>query len=307
MAFMTTISIRELLRAGANQLIATKQAIDLDDALLQVQLLFGHAASLERSAVLGLGLERPTPTVYKNFQALLNRRLTHEPLAYILGEQEFFGLPFYVGPGALVPRSETEILVEIAIKKAGVLRQQKAMPRFADVGTGSGILAICIARAFPDALVHGIDISNNALRWAKKNATRLATSKNLTFHQGNLLEPLQKSGIRDLDILVSNLPYIPSEEVLDLPEEIRQQEPLVAIDGGIDGLDLYRSLSLQLQGILSPESAIILLEVGAGQISWVEEIIMSALKNFTDRPITSAKHRDIRKIRRVLEVSYGVG
>ena len=305
MVFMTTVSIRELLRTAANQLITTKQAVDLDDALLQVQLLFGLAASLERSAVLGLGIEKPTPMVYKKFQALLNRRLTHEPLAYILGEKEFFGLPFYVGSGALVPRSETEVLVEIAIKKAGALEQQKAIPRFADIGTGSGILAICIARAFPNALVHGIDISNSALRWAKKNATRLVTAKNLTLHQGSLLEPLQKSGIHDLDILVSNLPYIPSEEVLDLPEEIRQQEPLIAIDGGIDGLELYRSLSLQLKGILSPERAVILLEVGAGQISWVEEIIMSAVKTFTDRPITSAKHRDIRKIRRVLEVSYG--
>jgi release factor glutamine methyltransferase len=106
--------------------------------------------------------------------------------------------------------------------------------------------------------------------------------------------------------LISNLPYIPSEEVLDLPKEIRQQEPLVAIDGGIDGLELYRKLSLQLEGILSPEGAVILLEVGAGQISWVEEIMMSTVQNLTDHPIVAAKHRDIRKIRRVLEIRYGI-
>ena len=303
---MTFLSTRELLRSAANQLIITKQAVDLDDGLLQVELLFGLAASLDRSAVLALGLEEPTAEVHERFQTLVNRRLTHEPLAYILGEKEFFGLPFRVGPGALVPRSETEVLVEIAIQRSRVLRQRKAVPRFADIGTGSGILAICISRAFPDALVHGIDISDSALRWARENATRLVTSEKLTFHQGSLLEPLQKSGVHDLDILISNLPYIPSEEVLDLPEEIRQQEPLVATDGGIDGLELYRKLSLQLEGILSPEGAVILLEVGAGQISWVEEIMMSTVQNLTDHPIVSAKHRDIRKIRRVLEIRYGI-
>ena len=104
---------------------------------------------------------------------------------------------------------------------------------------------------------------------------------------------------------MANLPYIPSEEVLKLPEEIRQQEPLVAIDGGVDGLELYRSLSLQLKGILSPEGAVILLEVGNGQISWVEEIMKSAVKNITNHSVISAQHRDIRKIRRVLEIRYG--
>ena len=101
---MTSLSTRELLRSAANQLITTKQAVDLDDGLLQVELLFGLAASLDRSAVLALGLEEPTAAVHERFQTLLNRRLTHEPLAYILGEKEFFGLPFRVGPGALVPR-----------------------------------------------------------------------------------------------------------------------------------------------------------------------------------------------------------
>jgi len=302
---MKPLTTRELLRNAANQLIATKQAINLDDGLLQVELLFGFATSLKRSAVLALGFEEPTAMVRKTFHTLLTRRLDHEPLAYILGEKEFFGLPFHVGTGVLVPRPETEILAEIAIERGRVLQKRKTRIRFADIGTGSGILAICLSRAFPDAWVHGIDISNSALHWAKENADRLTTAETLTFSQGSLLEPLQKLGTNDLDILVANLPYIPSEEVLKLPEEIRQQEPLVAIDGGVDGLELYRSLSLQLKGILSPEGAVILLEVGNGQISWVEEIMKSAVKNITNHSVISAQHRDIRKIRRVLEIRYG--
>jgi release factor glutamine methyltransferase len=302
---MKSLTTRALLRNAANQLIATKQAVNLDDGLLQVELLFGFAASLKRPAVLALGFEEPAAKVRKAFHTLLTRRLDHEPLAYILGEQEFFGLPFRVGTGVLVPRPETEILAEIAIECGRVLQKRKTRVRFADIGTGSGILAICLSRAFPRAWVHGIDISNSALHWAKENADRLTTAETLTFSQGSLLEPLQNLGINDLDILVANLPYIPSEEVLELPEEIRQQEPLVAIDGGVDGLELYRSLSLQLKGILSPEGAVILLEVGNGQISWVEEIMKSAVKNITNHPVISAQHRDIRKIRRVLEIRYG--
>jgi release factor glutamine methyltransferase len=302
---MKSLTIRELLRSAANQLILRKQATNLDDGLLQVELLFGLAASLKRSAVLALGSEEPTIIVRKAFQILLDRRLGHEPLAYILGEKEFFGLPFRVGTGVLVPRPETEILVEIAIERGRTLYRRKTRARFADIGTGSGILAICLSTTFPDALIHGIDISDTALHWAKDNANRLTTSKTLTFSQGSLLEPLKTLGIHDLDILVANLPYIPSEEVLELPEEIRQQEPLVAIDGGVDGLELYRALSRQLKGILSPDGAVILLEVGNGQISWVEEIMKSALKKITSHPIMSEQHRDMRKIRRVLEIRYG--
>ena len=302
---MKSLTIRELLRTAANQLILRKQATNLDDGLLQVELLYGLAASLKRSAVLALGSEQPTIIVLKAFQILLDRRLGHEPLAYILGEKEFFGLPFRVGTGVLVPRPETEILVEIAIERGRALHRRKTRTRFADIGTGSGILAICLSTTFPDALVHGIDISNTALDWAKDNADRLTTSKTLTFSQGSLLEPLKTLGIHDLDILVANLPYIPSEEVLELPEEIRQQEPLVAIDGGVDGLELYRALSRQLKGILSPDGAVILLEVGNGQISWVEEIMKSALNKITSHPIMSEQHRDMRKIRRVLEIRYG--
>lgn len=304
---MKSLTIRELLRSAANQLILRKQATNLDDGLLQVELLFGLAASLKRSAVLALGSEEPTIIVRKAFQILLDRRLGHEPLAYILGEKEFFGLPFRVGTGVLVPRPETEILVEIAIERGRTLYRRKTRARFADIGTGSGILAICLSTTFPDALIHGIDISDTALHWAKDNANRLTTSKTLTFSQGSLLEPLKTLGIHDLDILVANLPYIPSEEVLELPEEIRQQEPLVAIDGGVDGLELYRALSRQLKGILSPDGAVILLEVGNGQISWVEEIMKSALKKITSHPIMSEQHRDMRKIRRVLEIRYGTG
>ncbi len=107
---MKSLTTRELLRTAANQLIVTKQAVDLDDGLLQVELLFGFATSLKRSAVLALGFEKPTAMVRKIFHTLLTRRLDHEPLAYILGEKEFFGLPFRVGTGVLIPRPETEIL-----------------------------------------------------------------------------------------------------------------------------------------------------------------------------------------------------
>jgi release factor glutamine methyltransferase len=286
------------LLEAARRLIEAQAADDLDEGRLEAELLYAEAAGWDRVRVLASGGEVPEFEVLARFEALLDRRLAHEPLAYILGKREFYGLTFEVGPGCLVPRPETETLVEAALAAIREHPQARRVVRVADVGTGSGAVGLSIATHALPAQIFATDASTEALAWAGRNRARLGLLERVVLLAGDLLEPLAEP----LDVVVANLPYIPADEVERLPEAIRSHEPRIAVDGGEDGLDLYRRLAAQLPAHLAAGAVAVLIEVGSGQASFAGDLLADAL----GLPNLEVRyHRDLAGTRRVVEVRRG--
>jgi release factor glutamine methyltransferase len=226
-----------------------------DTPALEAQTLLVHLTGRTRAGLLAHPedpLGRETAAAYR---AALRRRAAGEPLPYLLGEWEFFGRPFHVGPGALIPRPETELLVETAL---AWLKAHPDRRRAADIGTGTGIIAVSLAVEVPDLHVTATDVSEPALALARPNAARHAVSERLSFVQGDLLAALAAP----VDLLCANLPYIPSGTLDGLP--VARFEPRPALDGGPDGLHLIRRLLAGAPAALNP-SGLALLEIEAGQ------------------------------------------
>jgi release factor glutamine methyltransferase len=198
----------------------------------------------------------------------VRRRASGEPLQYILGEVEFHGLRIRVGPGVLIPRPETELLVEEAIRPLTGRGRVRAL----DLCTGSGCIALALARGLPGSMLWGTDTSGEALGYAEENA-RLNGITNVTFLRGRLFEPV---GNMRFDLVASNPPYIKTSDIKDLEPGIRDWEPTRALDGGEDGLDFYR-LILSTAPAHLEEGGVLLLELGLGQAPEVEKIADKAL------------------------------
>ena len=303
---MKARTVGELLRISANTLVEHQLAWDIDDGLLQAELLYAQVSATSRTEVIADKGSEIAPEYLDAYSLVFDRRLANEPIGYILGEKEFFGLPLMVGPGTLIPRPETEVLVEIALERCKAIENISEYLNIIDVGTGSGAIAITLARYLSNFRVYGIDVSEDALRWAKKNKELFNLHDNIELNRGDLLSDISATLEHTISVLVANLPYIPTEEANTLPEEIREQEPFVAIDGGEDGLDLFRRLASQLSSVLTADLGCVLLEVGAGQISWVEDIIRGGIEPITDKTLKISHHRDLANTRRVLEISYGI-
>lgn len=213
----------------------------------------------------------------EEFTELVTRRGNQEPLQYLTGTQEFYGREFRVSPAVLIPRPETELLVEEVLKqrpfftKAGV-----ESPLIADIGTGSGAISVTLACEWPEARVIAIDLSPDALAMARLNAERLGVADRIEFIEGDLVTPLPERSLRP-DIVVSNPPYIPSADCEELDAEVREHEPRLALDGGDDGLYPYRILCAALPK-LWPEQGpgYVAYEVGIHQDRDVEQMIREA-------------------------------
>jgi release factor glutamine methyltransferase len=202
---------------------------------------------------------------------MVKRRGAREPLQHVLGTAEFHGRTFACDKRGLVPRPETEQLVEIALE----ITKAKTSPKILDTGTGSGVIAITLALETPSAEVHAVDISPDALALAAENAARHELAARISFHQADLLPP----GDTKFDLIAANLPYIPAGEIAALSAEVRQ-DPALALDGGADGLDLIRRLVADAPGRLAPGGAL-LLEIGAGQADAVNTLL-TAQRKFRD-------------------------
>lgn len=196
------------------------------------------------------------------YKRLLRRRLAHEPTQYITGHQEFWSLDFLVSPAVLIPRPETELIIEAARKYAASLTPPAAMQRILDVGTGSGILAVVLAKEFPAAQVIALDSAAAALQVARENCRRHGVQEQVTLVQGDLLAPLALRPA--FDLIVSNPPYVPTPDWEHLPSEIKDHEPRLALDGGPDGLAIIRLLLAEVHHRLRP-GGLLALEVGQGQ------------------------------------------
>jgi release factor glutamine methyltransferase len=244
-----------LLREGLGRL----QAASLQTARQDAEWLLAAVLGLAR---FDLYLEPARPVTAgqcRRYRALLQRRADHEPLQHLLGFEEFRGLRLGVTPDVLVPRPETEGLVEWA----EALLAPLARPVVADVGTGSGAIACALAMARPDAEVLAIDASLPALAVATANVRRLGLSGQVRLVAGDLLGPLA-SVAGSVDMIVANLPYLPSALIQDLPREVAAFEPRLALDGGADGLGVVRRLVAAAPATLRPGGAL-LMEIGEEQ------------------------------------------
>ena len=201
----------------------------------------------------------------------IERRLTGEPIQYITGEAEFYGLPFHVNRDALIPRPETELLVEKAIELAGKLGPTSAIPspRIIDVGTGSGAIAVALARALPFAEITATDISAAALAVDRANPSRHGVGNRIRFLEGDLLAPVAGESF---DLIVSNPPYVPESDRATLAVEVRNYEPAQALFAGGDGLAIYRRLLPESSKALAA-GGILLLEIGFGQQQAMEALL----------------------------------
>jgi len=240
----------------------------VENARLEAEWLLCEALSLDRVG-LYLNFDKPlTDDELASYRAKVARRAKREPLQYILGSQEFNGLDFVVTPEVLIPRHDTEVLVAEALKRAS------ADAAILDIGLGSGCIAIALAAALPGAAVCGVDKSTGALDVARKNAER--NGVRLEIVAGSLLEPFHG---RRFDLIVSNPPYIPSADLATLEPEVREHEPLGALDGGADGLAFYRAIIASAPQHLQP-GGWLLVEIGISQGAAVTELF--AQSGFTE-------------------------
>jgi release factor glutamine methyltransferase len=224
-------------------------------AALDAQVLLGHLLGVERAYLLGHAEQPLAPEQARQYEALVARCAAGEPLAYILGRRAFYDREFIVSPAVLVPRPETELLIEQTMPFV----RQYPHAVVVDVGTGSGALAVTLAAHCPDAQVYATDISPAALDIAQQNAA--ANGVHITFLAGDLLAPLIERGIR-VDVLLANLPYVASGDLPNLA--VSRYEPRLALDGGVDGLDVIRRLLTQAPSVCN-SGALILLEIGFDQ------------------------------------------
>ncbi len=204
------------------------------------------------------------------YKSLLKRRLAHEPTQYITGHQEFWSLDFLVSPAVLIPRPETELLAEAVLKHLSRRESPDDGLRLLDVGTGSGVLAVVLAKELPGARVTAVDRSWEALSLARENARRHGVQQQITFVLGDLLEPL--TGQPHFAVIVSNLPYVPTAAWEQLPPDIKAYEPRLALDGGPDGLKVMRKLVSGAPHLMEP-GGLLALEVGQGQAEAVRRLL----------------------------------
>jgi release factor glutamine methyltransferase len=248
-------NIRKLLTWAAPYLGAHQQKAPR----LSAELMLGKVLNLSRLQ-LYLNYDRPlTAEELAAFKTLLLRRKASEPIAYITGNKEFFGLNLKVGPGVLIPRPESEHVVEAALDFAKV--HQLNAPSILDLCTGCGAIALALAANLPDAKIWATDLSPQALQYAQDNARRLNMTDKIHFLQGNLWQPLPGMCF---DIITANPPYVSKREWRHLDQEVKGYEPATALLGGNDGLDIIRAI---IEGAAGYLRGLLAIELGAGQAS----------------------------------------
>lgn len=251
------ISLRDILAKAIHRL----STAGCDTPRLDAEVLLAHCLGRDRTW-LYLHLSDPLEEhQLKQFETLLRRREQREPVAYIVGHEEFFGLEFQVNSYVLIPRPETELLVETAIQWSTVNNQLSIVNdkfTIVDVGTGSGCIAVALAKHVPAASIVAVDASPEAMHLARLNAERHAAR--ITFLSGDLLDPVEER----VDLIVSNPPYVSRSDLAAAMPEVSGYEPRLALDGGEDGLDVIRQLLSQAGEKLKP-AGVLLVEIGSTQ------------------------------------------
>jgi release factor glutamine methyltransferase len=255
-------SLSHLLREAAHRL----EGIEAGNPPLEAQYLMAQALGCSRVALLSARADDPiSEDAIVCFERLLSLRLSGAPLQYVLGTASFCDLELEVGPGVLIPRSETEVLVDLVAREA----RETGSRLLVDVGTGSGAILLALLRRLPFWRGVGIDRSADALNWAGRNLRHTGLSERGLLVRGDLLQPM---GQRSASVVVSNPPYVRTGELCSLPAEIREHEPRLALDGGDDGMGVIRALLDQAPSVLAP-GGLFALEVALAQPETVRRLI----------------------------------
>jgi release factor glutamine methyltransferase len=257
---------------AARRMLASRfNSNPIDSAELDARILVGAALGLDLTGVISAAGRVLTLDESLRLEDLARRRLAGEPIARILGGKEFWGLPLKLSAATLVPRPDTETVVELALEMLRAAPYPHGALRIADLGTGSGAILLALLSELPNACGFGTDISAAALQTAHSNAIRLGFAARAIFVACDYAAAL--SG--PFDLMVSNPPYIRSADIAGLALEVRDHDPLAALDGGTDGLDAYRALIPQAARLLAPGGALVV-EAGRGQTSAIGELMMAA-------------------------------
>jgi len=282
------------LRAALREAIARLEECDVPSAPLAAELLLMHVLQRDRAWLYARPESELSPKNAVAYAELIERRSQGVPTQYLTGRQEFWGLEFEVGPGVLIPRPETEHVIEVALERLGMRRAEPL--RIADVGTGSGCIAISLARELPRAEIIATDISTAALDYAQRNAARHGVSNRIQFLGADLLEAAMEAPGRAetrFDLIVSNPPYVGRNDAGSLPREVREHEPAEALFAGDDGLEIYPALIDEAARKLAP-SGILVLELGYNGAQYVGSLLSAS--QWTDLRVT----RDLAGIERVV-------
>jgi release factor glutamine methyltransferase len=283
---MPTIS--QVITEGASRLHAS----GIDQERRTAGLLLCHVMGIDRTRLLTRSEEQIDEAQYLAYLALVVRRAAGEPAQYLTGHQEFYGLDFIVTPDVLIPRPETEFLIERVMNLVEDSKQDS--PLIVDVGTGSGCIAVTVAKQLPRARLIATDASRAALDIARTNAERHGVRDRIEFLEGDLFAPLAKRGLEGaVDVLASNPPYVNEESSELLQREVRDWEPHEALFGGVDGLDFYRRLIAESPHYLKPGGYIVL-EIAFSQLDSISEMVKGSALDLVD--ITS----DLQGIPRTL-------
>jgi release factor glutamine methyltransferase len=243
----------------------------IDSAETDARLLMAHALRIDRAELIANGERALTFEQTKAIDALAERRLKHEPVARIFGRKEFWSLSLQISPAVLVPRPETETVIEAALDALVRDARQMERLRILDIGTGSGALLLALLSELPNATGTGTDISTAALAVARDNAERSDLAARCTFVACDIA-----AGVRGpFDLIVSNPPYVAHGEIASLAPEVRDYDPALALDGGADGLNGYRAIAVQARGLLAP-GGMLLVELGMGQEAAVRALFTKA-------------------------------
>lgn len=228
-----------------NKLLATANHKNIES-----EIILAYILNKDRSYLYSHSQNNISSRVLDQFTKIIIQRKMHEPLAYILGHKEFYGFKFFVDKRVLIPRPETEGIIDLVLDLA---KYRSGKLIICDVGTGSGCIAVTLAKWLPTAKIYATDISKDALNVAKKNAKHHHVGNNITFMHGDLLHPL----LEKVDVIVANLPYIKSGDMNNLEPQISKWEPRIALDGGKDGKQLYDQLFLTYSKYLNPSGKLI--------------------------------------------------
>ena len=268
----------------------TLRRVGIEAATLEARELMCFASGKTRSQLVQDGQLYVPPAIEERAKDLVRRHLAGEPVAYLIGEWEFYGLPLNISQDVLIPRMDTEVLAERGILKA---REAGEGARVLDLCAGSGCVGLAVAANAPNCRVVLAELSEGALRLCKQNVRRNDLNSRVTCLSVNAMEP-PSSALWDFDAIVCNPPYIPTADILGLEHSVRDYEPHMALDGGEDGLDFYRFISAKWKSALRLGGTL-LFEVGIGQAPEVEEIL--ARNGFEDIKTTA----DTQGIWRVVE------
>ena len=261
--------MRESVETARRALAVRFRAAGIDSAELDARLLIGAALGLDLTGLITSANRALDPDESIHLESLATRRLNGEPVARILGQKEFWGLPLKLSAATLVPRPDTETVVELALEIVGASSLRPT--RIADIGTGTGAILLALLHEISGTFGVGTDISLDALATARRNAADLGLSPRAGFIACDYAAALRGP----FELIVSNPPYVRSSDIAGLAIEVREHDPLAALDGGPDGLDAYRALIPQAAALLAPGGALVI-EGGQGQAAPIEALMSSA-------------------------------